>query len=560
MLTFSLGSTYELTGGTLQVVKRMDLLGSLSFGPLGVVSDATVNVASGAILDWSRGTVSGDASQMTFAAGANSESYFPAGFDPRVQFANFGSAGLVHTVGTTLVVPSGFVMTVRGDRPDRMRVEGTLRPEGSPASPQSLVLDEGGVEVAPGGVFNMYGAPLRVETGLEVVGGSLQNVNELTVGTLPGQQALFRQTSGTSTVNRLTLGSATTYNHNPRGVAEVSGGKLSIVGDLHLGSSTTSSPTYPEATFRQSNAEISVGSVLEVGGTRYAKSSYTLDSGQLTVNRSLNVATVSGAEGTLEIRGGSLQVGADLTVGHSDPQATAQVRQSDGSLTAEVLTFSLGSTYELTGGTLQVVKRMDLLGSLSFGPLGVVSDATVNVASGAILDWSRGTVSGDASQMAFMAGANSESYFPAGFNPFIEFGTFLSGGLIHSTNTQILVPLAFSGRVSSINAETLIISGELILEDGGRITAESVTIDNGTLRGAGTITTPKLVNRGLLAPGEPLGQFEIKGNYEQEAGGRLEVTVVGTPDGALCDNLAITGAATLKGELSVATFRWIQAT
>ena len=61
-----------------------------------------------------------------------------------------------------------------------------------------------------------------------------------------------------------------------------------------------------------------------MGGTRYAKSSYTLDSGQLTVNHSLNVATVSGAEGTLEIRGGSLQVGRDLTVGHSDQQATAR--------------------------------------------------------------------------------------------------------------------------------------------------------------------------------------------------------------------------------------------
>ncbi len=153
--------------------------------------------------------------------------------------------------------------------------------------------------------------------------------------------------------------------------------------------------------------------------------------------------------------------------------------------------------------------------------------------------------------MTYVAGANSESYFPVGFNPFVEFGTFFSGGLIHSTNTRILVPLAFSGRVSNLGAETLVISGELILEDDGRITAESVTIASGTLRGGGTITTKKLLNEGLLAPGEPLGQFEIQGDYQQEPGGQLEITVGGTPDAPVWDSLTVTGAALLSGELSV---------
>ena len=48
--------------------------------------------------------------------------------------------------GTTLVVPSGFTMTINEDRSDRIRVEGTLT-----SSTGQLSLVDGGVEVAPGG-------------------------------------------------------------------------------------------------------------------------------------------------------------------------------------------------------------------------------------------------------------------------------------------------------------------------------------------------------------------------------------------------------------------------
>ncbi len=78
-------------------------------------------------------------------------------------------------------------MNIRGDRPDRMRVEGLLRPEGSPSNPLSLTLDEGGVEVAPGGVFNLHGASLTTQTSLAVLGGDLRSVSQLTIGNRGGQ-------------------------------------------------------------------------------------------------------------------------------------------------------------------------------------------------------------------------------------------------------------------------------------------------------------------------------------------------------------------------------------
>ena len=47
--------------------------------------------------------------------------HFPAGFNPYTAFGSFSSQGLVHTLGTTLVIPQSFVMNATQDRRKRNR-------------------------------------------------------------------------------------------------------------------------------------------------------------------------------------------------------------------------------------------------------------------------------------------------------------------------------------------------------------------------------------------------------------------------------------------------------
>jgi len=98
------------------------------------------------------GTVS-NAGNTTYTAGVQSESYFPAGFNPYTAFNNFSSQGLVHTAGTTLVVPGNFVMKAVTDRTDKMRVEGVLQARDENGYSQNFTINKGGVEVAAGGSF-----------------------------------------------------------------------------------------------------------------------------------------------------------------------------------------------------------------------------------------------------------------------------------------------------------------------------------------------------------------------------------------------------------------------
>ncbi len=428
------GTNYQLTGGELQIQKRQDLLGNLNFT---ANSSAKVTVADNAVLDWSRGGLIGDPSQMTFSAGANSESYFPAGFDPRTKFASFSSQGLVHTVGTTLVVPFGFTMNVRGDRPDRMRVEGLLRPEGSPSNPLSLTLDEGGVEVAPGGVFNLHGASLTAQTSLAVLGGDLRSVSQLTIGNVTGKQASFSQTSGlTQVTNALNVGVAEVANADPRGRVEISGGTLSVAGSVQMGLNTIccDQAAFADGTWLQSNGQVTIGNSFTMASHRSAKSTLTLDGGSLTIannltvangpdtqgqitinrgtlttNRSLSAANGNNANVLITVTGGTLDVNDTFTLGRADQQSTVSLRQTGGILSVDTLVQHPGTNYQLTGGELQIQKRQDLLGNLNFT---ASSSAKVTVADNAVLDWSRGSLIGDPSQMTFLAALTQRATSP----------------------------------------------------------------------------------------------------------------------------------------------------
>jgi outer membrane autotransporter protein len=78
---------------------------------------------------------------------------------------------------------------------------------------------------------------------------------------------------------------------------------------------------------------------------------------------------------------------------------------------------------------------------------------------------------------------------------------------------------------------------------------------NRTVRfiGDGTITTPTLINNGVVAPTGPNstpGTLTIDGNYQQGPSGLLDIEV-GGPQSIQADQLKITGTATLSGTLAL---------
>ena len=412
-----------------------------------------------AVIDFSNGTILGGG-QATFDGGIGSTLFLPIGIDPDSLFSSFNTLGDVFNVSdSVLVVPANFTMNISSDRPDLIRIEGVVRPEGSPSSPQSLTFTQGGVEVLPSGLLNMFNSNLTLRTDSSVVGGEIRNISTMVVGDVTDEHHTFTQTSGTSDVNSsLFVGRANDPNSTARGAFNMGGGNLSIGSTLYVGYGSTSWASYPEGTFRQTAGTTTVGSSLSIARGSGNTGSVELSDGLITVANDLSIATAAAnAEGTLAIGGGTLEVGNDVTVGRSNGNSTGQLTQASGNLSSDTLTVHPGSRYDLTGGVLSVDSRFELNGTLNFD----AGSPAINLADSGVLDWSSGTLLGTAAAASYTAGENSESYFPQGFNPYTEFSEFNSSGLVHSTDTVIVIPETFDGRTVSLTVDNLAISGAI---------------------------------------------------------------------------------------------------
>jgi hypothetical protein len=110
-----------------------------------------------------------------------------------------------------------------------------------------------------------------------------------------------------------------------------------------------------------------------------------------------------------------------------------------------------------------------------------------------------------------------------------------------------------AGKTFTI-AEPLTQTAGTMTVDGSFVTNQTVTVEGGTLRGAGTVQAPTVSNTGgTVAPGTSPGNLAITGNYTQGTGGTLATEIAGTTAGTGYDRLAVTGTATLDGTLAITT-------
>lgn len=136
---------------------------------------------------------------------------------------------------------------------------------------------------------------------------------------------------------------------------------------------------------------------------------------------------------------------------------------------------------------------------------------------------------------------------------------FDNAGLLKKTsafNYTIAVPFFNTGTVSvetgtlTIN-DTVLQAGTIRVASGATYTAGGVLDNLGGLQGGGSIVAGTVSNRGVVSPGNSPGTLSIDGNFEQLAGGRLEIELGGLSDFDLLD---ISGSASLAGGLSVHRF------
>ena len=100
-------------------------------------------------------------------------------------------------------------------------------------------------------------------------------------------------------------------------------------------------------------------------------------------------------------------------------------------------------------------------------------------------------------------------------------------------------------------------AGDIVVAAGatlGHRDESKITIDGGTVSGAGTVAGAVTNNGGIVRPGRPAaapGLLTIDGTYAQGPGGTLAVEIEGSVPGAGYDRLAVKGAATLDGTLRI---------
>jgi outer membrane autotransporter protein len=141
-----------------------------------------------------------------------------------------------------------------------------------------------------------------------------------------------------------------------------------------------------------------------------------------------------------------------------------------------------------------------------------------------------------------------------------------NGGNVSDTNATVGADKGSSGTVivdgggsQWNNSGSLDIgqvgTGVVDVANGGVITAGGGTIvgPNGDLMGNGTVTTPTLIDNGIMmptGPGGTPGTLTVIGNYQQGSNGILEIAI-GGPQPSQADQLKVDGSAKLNGTLEI---------
>uniref|UniRef100_UPI0039EDF1B9 autotransporter outer membrane beta-barrel domain-containing protein n=1 Tax=Bordetella sputigena TaxID=1416810 RepID=UPI0039EDF1B9 len=182
-----------------------------------------------------------------------------------------------------------------------------------------------------------------------------------------------------------------------------------------------------------------------------------------------------------------------------------------------------------TSGTVNVAAG----GSVSNSPFFLNGDSTLTVAGS--VDASPVTANASVVTVA-SSGSVADSPFT------LNGSTLTVAGAIQNS------PVALNGGSANITGTA--ISSPFTVGNGGVLTVNgsagtsSVTVDSGTLRGAGTVGATTLRSGAVVAPGNSIGTLNVNGAYVQQSGAVYQAEV--DPTSSASDRIAVTGTATIQ--------------
>jgi hypothetical protein len=414
--------------------------------------------------------------------------------------------------------------------------------------------------------------------GSDGVGGRIVNLGTLrsvaSTAVVPFDDVLLRNDG------RLEISSGTTRvgNLENEGVVEVANGaKLHLPTRLRAGASSriTGAGSVEFGAFDTSRRRVTGTADAEVMGDFDIRGNVTLTAGTLTFRRPL-IRT----EGGLELLNSS-------TLRLTAPSQIHRLDLPDGNLhvnsDTEIGSLTIGSRADL-----RTVGRLKITGDARIGSgfdslgTGIVELAgttlvTNGTQSGGVY-LGNGSIRNTGTWRQSMSGTQGSVISVVNENGRPGIGIFENAGVFELVTTRpfgIHVPFRNSGRMSLSSANVSIDASKAFLpprngsyqpQPGCELVLNNTTFDHaaagtldlaaGTVRGTGSIlalstaTRPKVINRGVIRPGNPIGNLIIRATdgFEQTATGELVITL--SPAGAGSLRLDST-AATLGGTLTV---------
>jgi hypothetical protein len=352
---------------------------------------------------------------------------------------------------------------------------------------------------------------------------------------------------------------------------EVADGSLTNTGTIETLQGSGGGRTLGLGITNASTGTIHIGA--DTDGSCCSGSLHMINAGTLTIDAgklfSLGGATFRQTGGTTAVNGSMTATGGSLFAisggaftGNPPVLTGKPLSPSGGSGTFVLhsnnnLLSSIGPNITLvveataaTNGTLD--ESASANGSTNAGTIRLTSDAANNYAE---------LSAADANPNSLINSGTIETQPGAGgVRRLTRAITNTSSGTINiNTDTQgFTLRIAQAGTINVAATKTLSF-GEQLTQTAGAMaingtlsTNQPVTIQGGTLRGTGNVTASTVNNTGgTVHPGNSPGNLAITGNYTQGVGGTLAAEIAGTTPGSGYSRLAVSGNATLAGELDV---------
>ncbi len=400
LLTISIGGTYSLAGGTLQIGQYLQNQGVFIGGgtPATLLTNGILDLTTGSWQNLGNTALSVSPSGLLV---------IPAGYNISGNFASYGSLGLTYTVGSTFTVPAGRTLTLNQDYSinDPVNCQGTLN---SPYYP-TIKLNNGLI-LSGNGVVNLssYSSITINDSTSQMTGGSL-TCGAFYVGS--GGTGSFSQSGGVGDVianqqSGLTLGNSagdvgnyvlsngTLYAQSPAYVGYAGIGTFTQTGgsaglDMTLGYSVGGRGTYILSGASHLGNRISSQEVIGYYGTGTIMQSGGTNSNGNAFPMVLYLGYYSGGTGIYSLGGSGTVLSSTEYVGY---YGNGTFSQSGGINSISVLSapylyigYEPGSsgTYNLSNGNLTAsLLYVGASGNGVFTQTGGTNSSTLYVGSG----------------------------------------------------------------------------------------------------------------------------------------------------------------------------------